>query len=161
MNCKKVQDLLWTDYIDGQLDVKWKTEVDKHLVNCSSCREFAQLAKQTAVEPFLKIEDIQPPPQIWTKIKEQIQGEERLSSNPVVDFLEQLKHVLAIPRSALAFALALMMVVMVGSFTRFNVQPKTDTTEQIEYLSSLFEAPNDSLIGETGGFGTTVEQYFL
>lgn len=161
MNCEKIQELLLTDYIDGQLDPKWKSEVDNHVAGCVACREFAATARKTAVEPFLRAETFRPPEQVWMNIKGTALAGQKVPPDPLAEFWQRVSEFIHVPRPAFAFAVVLIMAVMVGGLTRLTVKPKIDPTGQIEYLSALLDPVSDPLADEENGLGTSVEQYFL
>ena len=39
MNCKKIRELILTDYIDGEADEKTKMSVNAHVAECAECKE--------------------------------------------------------------------------------------------------------------------------
>ena len=47
MTCRRIQELLVTDYIDGQADAAARKAVDGHLEACPSCREFREAVQKT------------------------------------------------------------------------------------------------------------------
>ena len=73
MNCKSIQELILTDYLDDELDVQQKKNVEGHLVSCAHCREFLEAARETGIEPFTQPQKISLSQEnIWQNIKQQI-----------------------------------------------------------------------------------------
>ncbi len=77
MNCKNVEDFILTDYLDGQMDEEQKRRIGKHLASCVHCREYELAARKTVITPFNNSEKVNPPAELWYKIKEQIEEEEQ------------------------------------------------------------------------------------
>jgi hypothetical protein len=72
MECKKIQELLLTDYIDGEAGDALKNEVERHVNICHTCRQFKQSLLKIAIEPFRKAKESKPPDLAWNRIKEAI-----------------------------------------------------------------------------------------
>ena len=53
MNCKKIQEWILTDYLDGEMSQDQKDVLEKHISSCSECKRFLFAAKETVVEPFV------------------------------------------------------------------------------------------------------------
>jgi len=178
MNCKKIQELILTDYVDGEMAEDKKILLDGHISECKKCREFLSLVKETTVAPLGNAkrdnlsEDV-----IWSKIREEIHSEEDLVYEEGPGFFERIRDMLFSPQPAFAlgtFAVILLLV-MTANFNRQQVQlvknnqvqqvaliqNKSESTEdesfsQEEYLAYFFEE-NDSY----EGYGTSLESYFL
>ena len=72
MKCKIAQENILTDYIDGRMDKKRKTELESHIDGCRACKEF-YLAAKKALEGFSSIPRKQNPPEfVWYRIRESI-----------------------------------------------------------------------------------------
>ena len=135
MNCNKVQELLMTDYLDGELKPENEDGVKKHLETCSQCKAFEQTLRQNVVEPFKNLEEIQPPPSVWTKIHATITEEEQKKRQGEFNWLDWLKEKLNLiflfPRPAYTLATICVIAILVTTF-----MPKTSvkTAEIDEYL---------------------------
>ena len=47
MRCTKIQDLLFTDYLDGRLSSAVKEKIDDHIKVCPDCRELFSVLEST------------------------------------------------------------------------------------------------------------------
>jgi len=180
MNCKKVQELILTDYLDNEMPQDKQKELENHLASCAECKEFLALAKKAAIEPLANskianlFQDI-----IWSKIQKEIQAEKEslIDYDPTLGFLEKLKSIMFFSKPRLAFStfavIAVLIIVFNISYQQIdlgqNNQVKTaalnnqkviDTgsavNEREEYLSYLLDQENDY-----EGYGTSLESYFL
>ncbi len=71
MKCEIVKKLLLTNYIDGQLTLPIKEQIDAHLKKCSGCREFLSRIKIFSEKNFnLLNEDV--PIFIWDNVKNKL-----------------------------------------------------------------------------------------
>lgn len=112
MNCKKIRELIITDYMDQELSKSMQEEVQTHLKTCSGCRVFEQAILKKISEPLRKIEALKPPEIIWQRIQEAIDEEESVQYSPsllgrIYDFLKG-----AVVRRKPAFALSSAFVVI-------------------------------------------------
>jgi hypothetical protein len=82
MECKKIQELLLTDYIDGEANDALKNEVERHINICHTCRQFERDLLKTAIEPLRKAKESKPPDLVWNHIKEAL-GKEALGKDPL------------------------------------------------------------------------------
>ncbi|MBM4128995.1 MAG: zf-HC2 domain-containing protein, partial [Nitrospira sp.] len=60
MNCEKIQELILTDYLDGEIDKRQEEFIKQHLATCIGCQEFLSIAQKTVVEPFLNAGKVTP-----------------------------------------------------------------------------------------------------
>lgn len=73
MNCKKIRDIVITDYIDNELDEKTRREIEQHLNNCADCRAFEKALLSTVVGPLKNAETVNPPDVLWSRIKNNLE----------------------------------------------------------------------------------------
>ena len=52
MNCKLVQELVLTDYSDGQLSAARMRKVDNHLMHCLACRTLFEKVRKNVIDPL-------------------------------------------------------------------------------------------------------------
>ena len=165
MNCKQVQKLILTDYLDEQLNSEQKREIEAHIAGCQQCHQFENAAKKFVVEPFKRLERAFPREEVWHKIKREIETEKQQLS--VAGLIERIKGVFLLPRNV--FALITVVVAIVTIFVMFvplqrnNQEVLTVNTEkQIENLAFLADGI-DYYSSETEdvSYGTTIEEYFL
>ena len=66
MNCADFE-VLFADYLDGNLDTQARTSVEEHIATCATCAAFAQDVR-SAVEFIGHAETVEPPPELLTRI---------------------------------------------------------------------------------------------
>ena len=164
MNCKKIQDLIITDYIDGQMDGKQKSFIDQHLTQCSICTGYLSGIRKAAITPFVNASKEVPVQLLWAKIKHTIEEEQQhqleVSLKPT--FWERFRLAVHIPRPAFALATVVTMIFMIGSIGQlFFSAPivKINGQDQVAYLSSLIVEPVDMNNGNDSL--TPIEKVFL
>ncbi|MBN1622439.1 MAG: zf-HC2 domain-containing protein [Endomicrobiales bacterium] len=169
MNCKTIQELLITDYIDNELDSNSKKEIEKHLESCVKCREFYQNVYKVSVEPFRNSKDAVIPEELWQSVKASIQREEK--ETILEKFRKKLIGILVFPRIAVAASIVLFVVVSVsyfyisrdsevGIYVAEQKQEVTYSDVQDEFYQSFDVAENDSMLYEDN-FETIIEETFL
>jgi len=166
VNCKNIQDLLLTDYLDGQLEEEKKKSFDNHLSSCFNCREFASVAQNNIMQPFINAENFIPSDHIWERIKKAIEEKpEPVRSGFLTSFWNSIKESFLFPRPAYALAGILVIFVVAMSVNRMSLerQQKTihESEKEIEYITYLAEATLDVSVDQNGGYGTAIEYYFL
>lgn len=165
MNCKKIQGMLLTDYIDNQMDAQQKMYVEEHLAHCPACKEFLAAARKITYNLFSGIDRANPPELVWRNIKEAVAAEEQKRTNLVDKFFSKLKYAFYIPNPAIAFATILALTLVFGTITKLMVDKqelsKTNMQERIEYFDYSIDASADSSANDESGFGTSIEKYFL
>ena len=75
MDCKTIKELILTDYLDNELDLKKRQDLETHLKNCSACADFAKNAKAEVVEPFNNAKQPIAQEYLWHQIKARIEKE--------------------------------------------------------------------------------------
>ena len=153
MNCKKIKDLLITDYIDGELSSDIKYKVEQHLLNCSECRRFEEVLQKKVLEPFRGVQKVQPPDVVWEGIKESI-----------VTPKESPIFIIRRPVFALAAAVALIFLTTTFTARLFFINTKQVTEyieEQADFFTYLDTGVNGFMDGEDEGLGTSIEEYFF
>ena len=172
MNCKEIQDIILTDYVDDEQWEEKRKQIEQHLIHCSACRLFAEEVKEKAVAPLKQAQRIRIDEEaVWQNIKSKI-GEETspaLLPNPLVDFLFHLKGVLLSPKVAMAsFKVAIILLVMVFQFKLIydnhlaQQKPSDEEVQSLAYVVDEFtfeELDNDEI--EMASYGTAIEDYFL
>ncbi len=166
MNCKNIQNLLLTDYLDEQLEEEKKKSFDNHLSSCFKCRELASVAQNNIMQPFINAENFIPSDQIWQRIKKAIEEKpEPVRSGFLTSFWNSIKESFLFPRLAYALAgiLVIFVVIMTLNSMTLERQQKTnqESEKEIEYITYLAEATLDVSVDQNGGYGTAIEYYFL
>ena len=159
-NCKKFRDLILTDYIDAQLDIAIKTQVEEHLHECASCKAFAQEVKTSLVVPFEKVTRQEVHVYLWQEIEEKIQQQQNLSKS-LWDLIQGWMEGITFPKLVPAVC-SLAMLVFIGSAIFFNQQIKqAQNREQGSYLAYVLTSEGSTGQASNGDLGTPIEKYFL
>jgi len=176
MNCREIQEIVITDYIDGQLDQKRKCFIEEHLAQCHHCKEFFILTQESSVKPFISAERQKPPEIIWENIREVLgaQQEEKINRDvslfSLVNFLNKIgrrPYLFALqPVRSWSFTLTSMvtLIFMIGILPQLmmtNPTVKMDQQGQIEYLSYLTDGGGVLPASNSTDLGTPIEKYFL
>jgi len=66
MNCDRVQ-LLFSDYLEGQLQPEVKKELEAHLAGCPDCTRLLEVTRNLAAE-WLRLPEIEPPAGLIQKL---------------------------------------------------------------------------------------------
>jgi len=164
MDCKSVQELILTDFIDGQMADSLKGLIDQHLKQCHDCKAYLSEVKNQAVNPFINLIKEVPDVVLWARIKQNIQEEQDqlLEKNLQPNVWERFRALVLVPRPAFALATFLTMIFMVGSMGQlFLSKPalKINGPDQVAYLSSLVDEPISISAGAESP--TPIEKYFL
>jgi anti-sigma factor RsiW len=164
MNCKRIQEYIITDYIDGQIGDKQIQLIEQHLAHCHACKRYLSSIKKEAVNPFVNASIEVPDELLWAQIKQTIEVEQQqqLEKSLESDFWEKIRSAVHIPRPAFALATIVTMVFMIGSTGQlfFSVPVvKVNGQEQIAYFSSLIDEPVAMNNGDDPQ--TPLEKFFL
>ncbi len=180
MNCKKIQELILTNYLDQEMPQDKQKELESHIASCSECSEFLALAKETTIEPLANIktdnlsQDI-----VWSKIQKEIQEEKQslIDYDQAPGFLEKLKKIIFSPKPRLVWSTVAAIAMFILAFNLSHQQMDSGQNNQVqiaalnnqkvidsqaadfereEYLSYLLEQDDDYT-----GYGTSLETYFF
>jgi len=166
MKCDRAQDLILTDYLDGQLNEETKRELEMHLSQCAGCREFLLSARAAVVTPFEGAARQKTPDSVWQDIEQHL---EKTSTTDwperLKDFIGGLKNAFDVPRPVLAVAGGIGLCLLVvwglryGMMVQQNNLVEVEPQDEVEYLAYLGGTP----LSENGqsGYGTDIEQYLL
>lgn len=145
MDCKKVRDIIMTDYIDGELDAAAKAAVDGHLKGCTGCSELLA-ALSGALEPLRGASPGAPPASVWVGVKEAFDNrgvqKEYVGMRDVLSIFSTKWLSAAAMVSALAFTLLTGMY-----FTNRSLAAQASASEITEAMG--FSALNDVPSEET------------
>ncbi len=160
MNCKSIQELLLTDYVDGEMSDSERKIIDDHLKSCQKCEEFALLAKKVGVDSFSDTERVSPSENVWQRIKMQVSSSsEKCNIFNNIFSLENIKNAFALMRPRLVLASILFVVLSTTLFIKVSEQNLALKQEEqvVVYLATLSE--DDDSFDED--FETNIEKYFL
>ncbi len=170
MNCRKIQEIILTDYMDGQLDDKHKCAIEEHLAHCQHCKEFASIAQERVVKPFINVEKQEVPVVIWDQVRAEIRARQEAKTNLIAEICQRLSSIRELvavpifPRPVFALASVVTLILMIGILPQFmmnNPAVKIDEVGQVEYLSLLTDVSGGVSGSESADLGTPIEKYFL
>ncbi|MFH0827627.1 MAG: zf-HC2 domain-containing protein [Candidatus Omnitrophota bacterium] len=161
MRCKKIQELLKSDYLDEEAGPRETRDVEEHLARCPQCRELEkELSQQRFI--FSNSKRQEPPERVWENIREAIDAErlnqDEWAKESVFERLRNLKPVF--PRPVFAFA-SIFAVVIVAVF--FAVVVMNNRAYYRDNGAETFAdyRINGENVDVASDFGTNVEKYFL
>jgi len=161
MPCEKIQDRLLTDHLDGRLSKAEHEKIAAHLKDCATCREFAEIAKTTLLEPFVEAEQLTPPASVWQAVRQRIAAEPRPQASPLRAFLGKLLALPVARKPALVLAgvvsVALLTAILLRQPNPCNLPGVVNLENQIDYVAALVGEDDD----DNEGLETDIEQYFL
>jgi predicted anti-sigma-YlaC factor YlaD len=158
--CKKIKDLILTDYLDKEADQSVVGQVNEHLLSCADCRLFAQDVKEQLALPFESTIQQQAPEHLWTIIKDKIQNDPN-SRSKLKRFIQAFFDVFSFPYLAPALA-GLIIVILLGSVGfYYQLAEKRQDKEQGEYLVSLWRSSDVIADIQSNADQTSIEKYFL
>src|SRR4030042_405889 len=112
MVCKNIQELLKSDYLDGELGPTQEQAVREHLLKCPDCRQLeARLKAQRELLRSAKKE--LPPEHVWQNIRRAITTERVGEESKIRSVLERLRESLLMPRPVFALSTALTAIICV------------------------------------------------
>ena len=160
MNCKTIQQLLRTDYLDGELSAQKISALKAHILICPKCRSLEKdLRAQQAFFEETKREKV--PAHLWRNIQSAI-VKEQLSKDAFMrgSVLERIRDLFRVRRPMFALGNAVAIATFVLIFAGAIIHHKQAVTQaQIEETLAGYSLTSaDSFIDD---FGTSVEEYFL
>lgn len=164
MECREIQDLILTDYLDGQLGEKESNFIKEHLTSCSLCKEVFDNAQEFAKAPFKEAQQLEPPPELWHAIRSSIAEEKQKADQDKPGIIQWLIDCFTMPKPALAMA-SVLSVLLVTSVFFHNGGSPTQTAfnpeAQVDYIAYLLDEEITNTNGQSGDLGTPIEEYFL
>lgn len=158
MFCDQMQEVLLTDFIDGQLESSARKNIEAHLSNCADCRSRVELYQQQVRPMFLQIAQSHAPTDLWQKIAPQLKTEK-----PEISLLSQFFT------RWQNWALPVAATAVIGIFFLLNRSPQKETqdaqaTVQITgtTLSEMILAwGEEQTTSAEPNFDSAVENYLL
>jgi predicted anti-sigma-YlaC factor YlaD len=163
MRCEAVQDLILTDYLDGEVEDAVGEQIVAHLAVCRGCDEFDAAVHKTATELFSKSKSPVTPPEIWPMIRTRLEKERLPRTVSAARVWERLGTMIT-PRtlaaaSASMGAAVLVLTLWTKGLDSTPVQSSVDPQLEIEHMTFLVEGPPETEPAES--FDTAIEEYFL
>lgn len=138
MNCKKFQNVIALNLIDGVPDSR-VSETEKHLESCPVCRQYYEALKEQNLAVFQNASPGGPSPENWSRIKHLVF--EKQLARAEARKVRFLWH--SLPRWSLALPVLAVMLVFSGK----GIDPGFKVLPETEYY----------LIGEVGLSGDSAE----
>ena len=164
MNCKKIRELLLTDYLDKQTGLEVRTEVEEHQKICPECRHLEEEIHRTVVLPFKDAKGPQAPQSLWLNIRERIAARESRKRS-LLDRLRERLQVFSLPAPALTFASTTVILLAVfGLIAKRNIDKNQISdyfSQQISFYSVLNNGLENGDNKDSADLGTTVEKYLF
>jgi len=166
MKCRKIRELILSDYIDGELDERTEKAVREHIAGCAGCAAFEKNVRGAVVEPFQMGLREKVPETLWNSVRAAI-VEEGMRASAFEVVTRNLRVLLGALRPVYAPAAVVLLAAMF--FLAINVSSgrKKDLLnsylmDQAEFVVSLQagEGNGYSEITEEG-FGTDIEEFLL
>lgn len=164
MNCKKIQKIIMTDYIDSEASQELKKRISQHLENCPSCAEFERLVRKQAVEPLKGVSLLKPSESVWQTIRQRIEASQPEVESFVFRPRRSQRLFFGLSRPVFALVSALVLLVIISpSLISFTRRKKLDNylKEQVVFYSYLDNGSDNGIENGLVDFGTLVEEYFL
>lgn len=156
MDCKRSEETILTDYLDGRLGGPLLKDLESHLASCSKCRVFAYEAKTMSAD-IQKAGQLTPPAGLWDKVYAAV-AEDKVEAAPAQNILGPIRRLFSQPRQAFAFATAAALVITVLVTARIvSNQLAINRQEEIFSMVDLGDIAN----GSDYDLGTSVESYLL
>ncbi len=141
MNCKRIQELIITDYSDGEISPELRREINDHLKVCEKCRQFKESIDKIAVGPFKNSRRLTPPDLIWERIKDNIVYENnRRAESSLSKLYSSLRAVFIFKKPVFAFAIIIMVIVVAAVFMKSRYDNNTVENylkEQYDFIAYL------------------------
>ena len=138
MNCAEL-DILICDYVDQTLDAATRANVEAHLSGCPGCR--ALVDDSRAVLSFLEgVPEVQPPPQLITKIINEVPAQEGAPVKRGGSWLGRLRgwmKPMLQPRLAMGMAMTILSFSMLGRFTAPVKQLKPSDLDPVKVWAAV------------------------
>jgi len=166
MKCEQIQELLLTDYLDGQLDGEGLKSIEQHLSDCPGCREFLAVARKITVEPFYSSKKVfLSQEDVWHRIKQQIEKEHSQPSlsHRLAEMILGLKELVPKPAWALSIMVAgvILTAVYFNSWNRQEMVQTASSEDNGQYIAYFTDDVGSGQPEDNGGYGTAIEEYFL
>jgi anti-sigma factor RsiW len=157
MNCKHIQDVILTGYIDGELSAEEKSVMDSHISSCTACRQFLTSVQLTNGVLHQTTPSF-PQDKIWLNIKEQIKETETAQPNLFINFFGTLKQFLTVPKVAVMTIVLILVVYYFAPHTQVQTAsvPAQSDVQYLVYFDD--ESSNEA---SDGSYNTEIENYFL
>jgi len=155
MNCKKIKELLLTDYADGCIKVNDLADLNEHLSVCAQCNAYKEKLFSNVINPLRAQARVQVPSYLQAKVRSAVYVENSKGHCvfSVFYFLHNWKGFGAI--------CGLFMLAFLLMYTP-NKKAENISDEHINYLTeTIYGESLQANASESSDFGTVVETYLL
>jgi len=155
MNCKKIKELLLTDYADGCANANEMSTINTHLTSCAQCSAYKDRLFSDVINPLRAQAHAQVPSYLQAKVRSAsyVENSKGYSVFSVFSFLHGWKGV--------ASMCGLFMVALLLMYTP-NKKSENISNEHINYISeTVYGESLQANNSENLNFGTAVETYLL
>ena len=158
MKCKRIKELLLTDYIDDGIDIVLREEFDKHVASCTSCGSY-KMSIDKGLSPLFKKAGVKPPQdEIWQNIRTRITHDNQEAASKVFALSPFLR------RNIFAFATAAVLLFVIISFRVVSNSQRAAVNNFLLAEGSFLYSLSSNNGQETfnhADFGTAAEEYFF
>ncbi len=159
MRCKRVKELLLTDYIDDEVDISLKEEFDKHIEDCPACMAYKINIDNDLSPLFEQAKAESPQDEIWQNIRSRITQDNQKVARSKVFILSPFLR-----KGVFAFATAAVLLFIIISFRVINNSQRIAVNkfllEEGSFLHSL-SSYNGQETFNHADFGTAIEEYIF
>jgi hypothetical protein len=158
MRCKRVREVLLTDYMDNETTDRLRHKIDKHISACAECRAYKDQIFDTFSHLSLPLRTPFPQEDIWHSIDSEIADKAKAGAKGITVFTPAWKKGVFV----FASAAALLLMVITFKFTHNNYIDDLGSffAEEVVFLNGLSSAQNQGVF-EQPNFNTAIEEYFL
>jgi predicted anti-sigma-YlaC factor YlaD len=114
MNCRKIQDIIMTDYIDNELDETARKAIDAHVRQCAECHAVKQALMATVIVPLRGAATV-PPPDMWAAIQEKEYNRRTVVADGLLSFFRPLWINIAV------ISMLVMMTLAAGNYVAYGI----------------------------------------
>jgi predicted anti-sigma-YlaC factor YlaD len=162
MNCKKIRELLLTDYLDKNPDENTMAGVRAHLEKCPECRLFESEIRESSVAPFKNLPRHTCPESVWLNIKEKI-AERQGQQVSLLELIREKLKALSQPRPVLVFSSTMIILfIMLGVITKYSMG-KNQVREYFAQQADFYSVLNQGVENDNNGgrLDNPMEEYIF
>lgn len=161
MQCRKIQGLLKSDYLDDEVNPRKQQLIKKHLEQCLVCRRLEEELQASRIL-FQNAKRQQVPERVWQNIHDAIVTERLNQDNSVSHrILQRLRESILAPRPVFTLSSALMAIILIVVFAGAIIQKRQTLSKENNGESVAGYSLNDESGDLLYDLGTNVEEYFL
>lgn len=156
MDCRQIRQMLASDYLDNELDIAAREQVDRHLETCPDCRKISKNLAEISLS-LRRAQKQNVPQGVWPRIQTELRRQHVRAAGPKTVFQTNLVEFLLMRPAFAAAAAAAILILVSAAFYMQMYQPAG--TAFAPDLSSL--TGNMETREQHAGFGSCIEQLLL